>query len=48
MAKPTDEPHTLVEVELGERCIASPLSKYDRFQTRICRPIGLTKPIAKN
>jgi hypothetical protein len=36
------EPHTLIEVLLGEGCISSPLSKYDRFHTRICRPIGLT------
>ena len=43
VAGPTGEPHMLIEVELGEGCIASPLSKYDRFQTRICRPIGLTE-----
>ena len=43
LAKPGSEPHMLIEVELGEGCIASPLSKYDRFQTRICRPVGLTQ-----
>ncbi len=32
----------LIEVELGEGCIASPLSKYACFNTRICRPVGLT------
>jgi hypothetical protein len=36
------EAHTLVEVLLGEGCVSAPLSKYDRFHTRICRPIGLT------
>jgi hypothetical protein len=36
------EPHTLIEVVLGEGCISAPLSKYDRFHTRICRPVGLT------
>jgi hypothetical protein len=34
--------HTLIEVNLGEGCVAVPLSKYDRFHTRICRPVGLT------
>jgi hypothetical protein len=33
---------TLVEAELGEGVIASPLSKYTRYNTRICRPVGLT------
>ncbi len=32
----------LVEVNLGEGCVAVPLSKYARFNTRICRPVGLT------
>lgn len=32
----------LVEVELGVGCIAVPLSKYETFNTRICRPINLT------
>jgi hypothetical protein len=34
--------HTLIEVNLGEGCVAVPLSKYDSFHTRICRPVGLT------
>lgn len=32
----------LVEVEVEEGCIAAPLSKYAKFNTRICRPVGLT------
>jgi hypothetical protein len=33
---------TLVEAELGAGVIASPLSKYGTYNTRICRPVGLT------
>lgn len=36
------EPLVLVEAELGPGVIASPLSKYATFNTRICRPVGLT------
>ena len=36
------EPLVLVEAELGQGVIASPLSKYQTFNTRICRPVGLT------
>ncbi len=36
------EPLTLVEVNLGEGCIAAPLSKYELYNTRICRPSGLS------
>lgn len=32
----------LIEVDLAAGCIAAPLSKYARYTTRICRPIGLT------
>ncbi|MDF1610306.1 YiiX/YebB-like N1pC/P60 family cysteine hydrolase [Hoeflea sp. YIM 152468] len=32
----------LIEVNLGEGCVAVPLAKYTRFNTRICRPAGLT------
>jgi len=32
----------LVEVNLGEGCVAVPLSKYRTYNTRICRPSGLT------
>jgi hypothetical protein len=35
------EPLTLVEAQLGDGVIASPLSKYASHNTRICRPIGL-------
>jgi hypothetical protein len=34
----------LVEAELVDGVIASPLSKYRHYNTRICRPIGLTEP----
>lgn len=33
---------TLVEAELGYGVIAAPLEKYASFNTRICRPVGLT------
>jgi hypothetical protein len=36
------KPLVLVESELGRGVIASPLSKYATFNTRICRPVGLT------
>jgi hypothetical protein len=32
----------LIEVNLGEGCVAVPLSKYKSYNTRICRPSGLT------
>lgn len=32
----------LIEVVIGEGCIASPLRKYATYNTRICRPVGLT------
>lgn len=32
----------LVEVNLGEGCVAAPLSKYECFNTRICRASGLS------
>jgi hypothetical protein len=34
--------HTLIEVTLPTGCATAPSSKYERFHTRICRPIGLT------
>jgi hypothetical protein len=37
------ERHHLVEVNLGEGCVSVPLSKYASFNTRICRPVGLTE-----
>jgi permuted papain-like amidase YaeF/Yiix C92 family enzyme len=36
------EPHMLIEVTPVDGCAAVPLSKYERFHTRICRPVGLT------
>lgn len=36
------EPDRLVEVNLGEGCVSAPLSKYARYNTRICRPVGLS------
>jgi hypothetical protein len=37
------EPHALVEVNPVDGCIALPLSTYERYHTRICRPVGLTQ-----
>jgi len=36
------EPLVLIEAELGKGVIASPLSKYATYNTRICRPVGLS------
>ena len=36
------EPHVLIEAEIGEGVVSSPLSKYYPYHTRICRPIGLS------
>jgi hypothetical protein len=38
----TGEPLVLVEANIGQGVVAAPLSKYARYHTRICRPIGLT------
>jgi hypothetical protein len=38
----TGEPHRLIEVTPVDGCVSVPLSKYERFHTRICRPVGLT------
>jgi hypothetical protein len=37
------EKTTLIEANLANGVVAVPLSKYRRYNTRICRPIGLTK-----
>ncbi len=37
------ERHHLVEVNVGEGCVSVPLSKYATYNTRICRPVGLTE-----
>lgn len=44
LGEPRDEsePRTLIEANVGEGVIAVPLSKYVCFNTRICRPVGLT------
>jgi hypothetical protein len=33
----------LIEAEIGEGVVSSPLSKYAQYHTRICRPVGLTE-----
>jgi hypothetical protein len=35
------EPHVLIEANVGEGVVSAPLSKYTKFHTRICRPVGL-------
>jgi hypothetical protein len=44
LAEPEDgsERRRLIEVTLGEGCIAVPLSRYQTYNTRICRASGLT------
>src|SRR5882757_663552 len=37
------EPLVLVEAVLGQGVVGTPLSKYQKYHTRICRPIGLTR-----
>jgi len=37
------EPHALIEANIGEGVVSAPLSKYTKFHTRICRPVGLTE-----
>ena len=41
--EPDGEPHVLIEANVGEGVVSAPLSKYLRFHTRICRPVGLTE-----
>jgi hypothetical protein len=41
-ASPSGEPHTLIEVNPADGCVSVPLSRYEHFHTRICRPVGLT------
>src|ERR1700722_17852758 len=36
------EPHVLIEAEIGQGVISAPLSKYFKFHTRVCRPVGLS------
>lgn len=35
-------PRCLIEANIGEGVIAAPLSKYATYNTRICRPVGLS------
>jgi hypothetical protein len=37
------EPHVLIEANIGEGVVTSPISKYYKFHTRVCRPVGLTE-----
>ena len=37
----------LIECNVADGCIAVPLSSYRNYNTRICRPIGLTAPDRK-
>jgi hypothetical protein len=37
------EPHVLIEANVGDGVVSAPLSKYTKFHTRICRPVGLTE-----
>ena len=41
--EPNGEPHTIIEVNLGEGCVSRPLSKYRNYPTRVCRPVNLTE-----
>ena len=38
---PDGEPDVLIEANVGKGVVSAPLSKYLRFHTRICRPVGL-------
>ncbi len=37
------DPACLIEADLANGVVAVPLSKYESYNTRICRPVGLTK-----
>jgi hypothetical protein len=36
------EPHLLIEANINDGVVSVPLSKYQRFHTRVCRPVGLS------
>jgi hypothetical protein len=40
---PSAEPRVLLEANIGEGVVAVPLSKYASYNTRICRPVGLSQ-----
>jgi hypothetical protein len=37
-----DEPHVLIEANIGEGVTSAALSKYFPYHTRVCRPVGLS------
>jgi hypothetical protein len=37
------EPHVLIEANIDQGVVSAPLSKYQHCQTRICRPVGVSK-----
>lgn len=41
--EPSGEPHVLIEAEMSEGVVTSPLSKYRGCHVRICRPVALTE-----
>src|SRR5262245_51805127 len=41
-SEPNDEPHVLIEANIGEGVTSAPLSKYFSYHTRVCRPVGLS------
>ena len=41
-ALPATQRPQLIEVNLGEGCVAVPIAKYRTYNTRVCRPVGLT------
>lgn len=43
VSEPDGEPHVLIEANVGEGVITAPLSKYVKYHTRICRPVGLSE-----
>ncbi|MBV8568210.1 MAG: lipo-like protein [Methylobacteriaceae bacterium] len=45
--EPDGEPHVLIEALLGPGVVSAPLSRYARFHTRICRPVGLSRKDAE-
>lgn len=40
--KQNGEQHRLIEVNLRDGCVSVPLSHYETYNTRICRPVGLS------
>jgi hypothetical protein len=40
-SEPDVEPHVFMEADIEDGVISAPMSKYDCFHTRICRPAGL-------